>query len=137
MNEVWSAPVRFSEYDPLGVVHNANYLTWVDEASGAWWLAIGGTFAEQAAVPRVVKTAQLEWSSAARHGDTVVVDVEVERLGRSSLTLVFVVRVGTRTCCRAVLTYVAVADGRPTPWPDDVRARFAASAAEPGAGTVG
>jgi acyl-CoA thioester hydrolase len=29
--------------------------------------------------------------------------------------------VGERTCCVVRNTYVTLADGRPTPWPDDVR----------------
>ena len=33
MPEVWSAPVRFVECDQQGVVFNAHYLTWADEAA--------------------------------------------------------------------------------------------------------
>src|SRR5207244_1488686 len=70
-----------------------------------------------------VKASALDWVSSARYGDTVSVDVEVEKLGRTSLTLVFAIRVGARLCCTVRTTYVAAADGRPTPWPDEVRAR--------------
>ena len=56
----------------------------------------------------------------------VAVDAELAALGRTSLTLVFTVRVGERVCCTVRTTYVATADGRPTPWPDEVRARISA-----------
>jgi acyl-CoA thioester hydrolase len=122
--EVWSAPVRFVECDQQGVVFNAHYLTWADEAVNAWWAARGLPW--QALVERgveyFVKASALDWVSSARYGDTVAVDVELAALGRTSLTLLFTVRVGDRPCCTVRTTYVATVDGRPTPWPDDVRA---------------
>jgi acyl-CoA thioester hydrolase len=122
--EVWSAPVRFVECDQQGVVFNAHYLTWADEAVNAWWAARGLPW--QALVERgleyFVKASALDWVSSARYGETVAVDVELAALGRTSLTLEFAVRVEDRLCCTVRTTYVAAADGRPTPWPDDVRA---------------
>jgi acyl-CoA thioester hydrolase len=124
--EVWSAPVRFIECDQQGVVFNAHYLTWADEAVNAWWDAAGLPWGalETWGMEYFVKASSLDWVSSARYGDTVAVDVELERLGRTSLTLVFTVRVGERVCCTVRTTYVAAADGRPAPWPDEVRARL-------------
>ena len=129
MPEVWSAPVRFIETDQQGVVFNAHYLTWADEAVNAWWEARGlpwQALSEQG-LGYFVKASSLDWTSSARYGDTVAVDVDLETLGRTSLTLVFTVRVGERVCCTVRTTYVAAADGRPTPWPDEVRTRISAS----------
>jgi acyl-CoA thioester hydrolase len=122
--EVWSSPVRFIECDQQGVVFNAHYLTWADEAVNAWWAVRGLPWQElvDRGVEYFVKASSQDWVSSARYGDTVAVDVEVANLGRTSLTLVFTVRVGERACCTVRTTYVATADGRPTPWPDDVRA---------------
>jgi acyl-CoA thioester hydrolase len=124
----WSSPVRFVECDQQGVVFNAHYLVWADEASMVWWSAVGLPWDElvERADP-VVKASSLEWSSSARWGDAVTVDAEAERLGRTSVTLRFTVRVGERVCCAVRNTYVAVADGVATPWPDDVRARLEAA----------
>ena len=124
MPEVWSAPVRFAECDQQGVVFNAHYLTWADEAVSAWWTAIGLPFAETG-VEQLVKATELEWSSSARYGDVVGVDAELDRLGRTSLTVALTVRVGERVCCRVRTTYVAVADGAAVPWPEKVRALLA------------
>ena len=52
----------------------------------------------------------------------MTVDAEVEKLGRTSLALRFVVRVGERECCQVRTTYVCTADGAPTPWPGEIRA---------------
>jgi acyl-CoA thioester hydrolase len=124
----WSSPVRYVECDQQGVVFNAHYLTWADEASTAWWTSVGLPWDELVArgVEPVVKASALEWSSSARWGDTVTVDAETEKVGRTSVTVRFTVRVGERVCCAVHTTYVAVVDGRAAPWPDAVRARLTA-----------
>ena len=75
-----------------------------------------------ARVDPVVKASTLDWTSSARWGDTVTVDARTEKVGRTSVTLGFTIRVGERVCCVVRNTYVATADGRATPWPDDIRA---------------
>jgi acyl-CoA thioester hydrolase len=121
----WSSPVRFVECDQQGVVFNAHYLVWADEASNLWWASLGLPWDEIAAqADPVVKASSLEWSSSARWGDTVEVDAEAERLGRTSVTVRFTVRVGERVCCVVRNTYVGTSGGASTPWPDDVRARL-------------
>ena len=123
----WSSPVRFVECDQQGVVFNAHYLVWADEASMLWWASLGLPWDEIAArADPVVKASSLEWSSPARWGDTVEVDVAAERLGRTSVTVRFTVRVGERVCCVVRTTYVCIAHGASTPWPDDVRERLTA-----------
>ncbi|MGY2067202.1 acyl-CoA thioesterase [Blastococcus sp. SYSU DS0619] len=126
MPQVWSSPVRYVECDQQGVVFNGHFLTWADEASNGWWAAHGLTWDDLVArgIDPVVKASSLEWTSSARWGDTVAVDAETERVGRTSVTVRFTVRVGDRVCCVIRTTYVSAADGRATPWPDDVRARL-------------
>lgn len=127
MSAQWSSPVRYVECDQQGVVFNSHYLTWADEASNAWWESQGLHWNQlvERGIDPVVKASSLEWSSSARWGDTVVVDAETEKVGRSSVTVRFTVRVGQRVCCVVRNTYVSIADGRSAPWPDDVRARLA------------
>ncbi|MGY1724552.1 acyl-CoA thioesterase [Blastococcus sp. SYSU DS0533] len=126
MPQVWSSPVRYVECDQQGVVFNAHYLTWADEASNGWWASHGLAWDDLVArgVDPVVKASSLEWASSARWGDTVAVDAETEKVGRTSVAVRFTVRVGERVCCVVRTTYVCVADGRSAPWPDDVRARL-------------
>jgi acyl-CoA thioester hydrolase len=124
--QVWSAPVRFVECDQQGIVFNAHYLVWADEAVNAWWAARGLPWASLVArgSEYVVVASALEWRSSARYGDTVDVDADVEKLGRTSLTMRFTIRVGERVCCVVRTTYVSTRDGAPAPWPDDIRARI-------------
>lgn len=126
---VWSAPVRFVECDQQGVVFNAHYLVWADEAVNAWWEQRGVPWSDltRRGIEYYVVASALEWRSSARWGDTVEVDAELEKLGRSSLTLRFDVRVGDRLCCVVRATYVCTADASSTPWPDDIRERIGGS----------
>ena len=126
MPRVWSSPVRFIECDQQGIVFNAHYLVWADEAVNTWWDRRGVDWAEVNArgLEYVVVASALEWRSSARWGDTVEVDADLEKLGRTSITVRFVIRVAERECCVVRTTYVCTADGEPTPWPDDVRNRL-------------
>jgi acyl-CoA thioester hydrolase len=122
--QVWSSPVRFVECDQQGIVFNAHYLVWVDEAVNSWWERCGVDWPAFIArgLEYVVVASSLEWRSSARYGDTVEVDADLEKLGRTSLTVRFAVRVGDRTCCEVRTTYVCTSGGAPTAWPEDIRA---------------
>jgi acyl-CoA thioester hydrolase len=124
----WRAPVRYAECDQQGIVFNSHYLTWCDEAVTAWFEASGASYAElgQRGLDTKVVSSTLDWSSSARYGDAVEVRAGTERLGRTSFTVAFDVRVGERLCCAVRTTYVLVDDeGRPTPVPDDLRRAWA------------
>lgn len=124
---VWSAPVRFVECDQQGIVFNAHYLVWADESVVPTLAACGTPYAMLAerGLSQVVVASELAWQSSARWGDTVEVDGVVERVGRSTLVLVFTIRVGRRLCCTVRTTYVHLdVDGRPTQVPDDLRAAW-------------
>ena len=129
MPPVWSAPVRFVECDQQGIVFNSHYLVYADEAVNAWWEQRGVPWSEleERGVEYFVVASAQEWSSSARWGETVAVDAELEKLGRTSLTLRFAISVGDRLCCAVRTTYVCAADGQATPWPDDVRERLIAA----------
>jgi len=126
VSHVWTAPVRYVECDQQGIVFNAHYLIWADEAVNDWWTARGVDWPELNArgVDYVVVASALEWRSSARYGDTVTVAAELEKLGRTSVTVRFAVRVGDRSCCEVRTTYVCTVDGASAPWPDEVRARL-------------
>jgi acyl-CoA thioester hydrolase len=125
---LWSSPVRFIECDQQGVVFNAHYLVWADEAVNAWWLGLGVDWTPLIAqgFEYLVVASALQWQSSARYGDVVDVDAGLDAVGRSSVTVRFVVRVGERQCCEVRTTYVCTREGRSTPWPEEVRALLSA-----------
>lgn len=131
---VWSAPVRYAECDQQGIVFNAHYLAYADEAVTYLLEQYGTSY--DAILARGLDTSvvasELQWSSSARWGDVVEVDGEVERLGRTSFTIAMTIRVGERVCCRVRTTCVLVDAQRvPTPVPDDLRERWVSGAAAP------
>ena len=116
----WSTSVRFVEVDAQDVVFNAHYLTWCDEAMNLFFERQGRV--DVAVAVRLVTTT-VTWTSSARWRDAVDVVARVVRVGRTSLTMGFEVRVGDRVCCTAETVYVHVgSDGAPAPFADDVRA---------------
>jgi acyl-CoA thioester hydrolase len=124
--QVWSSPVRYVECDQQGIVFNAHYLVWADEAVNTWWISRGVPWdgLNARGLEYLVVASSLQWRSSARWGDTVEVDADLEELGRTSLTLRFVVRVGERVCCEVRTTYVCTEAGASVPWPEEVRARL-------------
>lgn len=117
---VWSAPVRYAECDQQGVVFNAHYLAWCDEALGAFCRARG--LADLADGVRLASST-LTWHAAARWGDVVDVDARCTRVGRTSFVLDFTLGVGERLCCTVTTVYVDTdPDGRPRPITDATRA---------------
>jgi acyl-CoA thioester hydrolase len=120
----WSAPVRYAEADQQGVVFNSHYLLYCDEASSA--------FCRQREILEFgemlrVKKSTLTWTAPAVWGEVVDVYVTCPRVGRTSFTMCFDVKVGDRECCTVETVYVhADVAGVPQPIPDDVARLLAA-----------
>ncbi|HET6876428.1 MAG TPA: thioesterase family protein [Jatrophihabitans sp.] len=116
----WSAPVRYAEVDGQGVVFNANYLLYCDEAMGAFCAQRG--LLDFAARIRLAASS-LVWSGPAHWGDVMAVEARCVKVGRTSLTMTFDLRASGRACCAVETTYVyADEHGTPLPIPDPARA---------------
>lgn len=110
--------VRYAEVDLQGVVFNAHYLTWVDDAMSAWLAAVGYRGAswgdDEPGAPDeegwdlMVRHATLDWRGSAGFGDVVDIDCEVPRWGTTSFDVRFGLRVEDRPVVDIVLTYVGV-----------------------------
>ena len=123
----WSAPVRYGECDQQGVVFNAHYLAWADEAVTRVLARYGTPYAALLArgLDTSVVASELSWSSPARYGDVVDVDGAVERVGGTSFVVAMTISVGGRLCCRVRITYVLTdQERRSTRVPDDLRAAW-------------
>ena len=123
----WSAPVRYAECDQQGVVFNAHYLAYADEAVVHVLSQQGFSYPELLArgLDTSVVATELQWSSPARWGEVVEVDGNVERVGRTSFVVAFRISVGERLCCQVRTTYVLTDRERtPVPVPGEVRDRW-------------
>jgi acyl-CoA thioester hydrolase len=106
--------VRYLEVDRQGVVFNAWYLAYLDEAMTGFLGSFDVSYPQLLARGydvQVVHT-ELDWAGAARFADELRVGVSVAAIGRTSFTLAFAVRRGADTLLTARTVYVVVgADG--------------------------
>jgi acyl-CoA thioester hydrolase len=114
-------PVSYFQYDQQGVVFNMWYFGWFDDAMTQFTSEVGYPYAEMNADGIDVQLVHTEadWRDAVRYGEQVTVEVSTERVGSTSFTLLFSVRVGTEVRSTGRTVYVVVGtDGsgkRPVP----------------------
>ncbi|MFP5022601.1 acyl-CoA thioesterase [Pseudonocardia phyllosphaerae] len=104
--------VRYHEVDAQGVVFNAWYLAWFDEAMTEFLEFRGLTYRAMLDAGYDVQLVhtEVDWSAGVGWGEDVAVAVSTARLGTTSFELDFQVRQenGTVTCS-ARTTYVVIA----------------------------
>jgi acyl-CoA thioester hydrolase len=104
---------RYAEVDAQGVVFNAHWLTYFDEASTRYFEHLGFSpkeaFIEHFDV--MVVKAVLEWEGPAGFDDDVAISVACGRLGTKSFDLVFTASCEAAPACVGTITYVSVTPG--------------------------
>ena len=125
--------VRYSETDPQGVVHNANYLMYFDTTITEYFRALG--YDQQADAKRtgvdfhVVKSL-IEYKAPVRFDQEIDVGARVARIGNSSL--VFELAILPKEGADALVTgeivwvYTSQQTHRPVPIPKSIRDFIAA-----------
>ena len=118
--------VRYGEVDMQGVVFNAHYLAYIDDASDTWLRSILGQFENFGWEPMVVR-AVLDLQGGARLGNVVDIALRVSRWGRTSFDIEFTGTVGPHPIFTSTITYVGVSTGDLAPMepPDVVRTALA------------
>lgn len=108
--------VRYAEIDGQGVVFNAHWLTYFDDACTRFMQSLGfgdGLWVHEFDVMLV--KAVLEWRGPARFDEQVDIAVRPARLGTTSFDLSYAASVDGRPACDATITYVSIVPGRHTP----------------------
>lgn len=96
---VYRREVRFYETDMVGIVHFSNFFRIMEEAELAFWKSLGVSLFEPwngstISFPRV--SAKCDFKSSARFDDAIDTAVTIVRVGKSSVTFAFDLRVGAR-----------------------------------------
>ena len=103
--------IRYMEVDAQGVVFNAWYLTYFDDAMTAF-LEHGGlpyrTMLDAGYDVQLVRS-EIDYLAGVRWQDPIEVAVSASRFGRTSFTLDFEVRRGAEVCTRGRTVYVVIA----------------------------
>jgi acyl-CoA thioester hydrolase len=119
--------VRYGECDMQGVVFNAHYLAYCDDAVDTWVREVlpGEVYAggDGATFDFMTKVASVTWYRGLRFGELVDLDCTVSRFGRTSFEITIEGSVDGEPSFTTNLTYVSVEPGthRPCPVPDHVR----------------
>jgi acyl-CoA thioester hydrolase len=117
MTDVFTHPisVRYLEVDAQGVVFNAWYLAWFDDAMTAFLTARGLPYPAMldAGYDVQLVRSEIDWRSGVRWQDAIEVAVSTSRIGRTSFTLDFEVRrnVHEVTCAGRTVYVVIATDG--------------------------
>ena len=120
--------VRYRDVYTAGVVLNARYLDICDEAFTEFFRALGFTSADLSAVPFDGALAHMDatFASTSTIDDVLDMDVVCERMGSSSLVLVYTLTRANQEVFRGVARYVNIDEsGTPTPIPDALRSALA------------
>jgi acyl-CoA thioester hydrolase len=118
----------YAEVDAQGVVFNAHWLTYFDEACTRWFEAMG--FEPKESFFRdfdmMLVKAVLEWQGPAGFDDVVDIAVGTARLGDASFDVRYTATIEERPVCVGTVTYVSVKPGthEPTSVPDALRGRL-------------
>ncbi|WP_299964621.1 thioesterase family protein [uncultured Roseobacter sp.] len=120
--------ILFQHCDPAGIVFYPRYFEMVNQTVEAWFdTSLGFSFAEmhmQSGYGVPTASISADFTAPSRMGDVLDWSLVVMRLGRTSAQLDVTARDGDerRLSARLTLVYLQMAEGRPTPWPDDLRA---------------
>ncbi len=117
-----SIRVRYGELDPQGVVFNANYLAYCDDAMDRWLHSTILTDLEALGLDLMLKKAEIVWQAPAHLGDVLALKVQVIKWGNTSFVAEFV----TTGIFAATITYVCVKHKTTTPmrFPDALRQKL-------------
>jgi acyl-CoA thioester hydrolase len=128
MSFVHKVRVRYSEVDMQGVVFNAHWLTYFDDAVTQFFSHLGyppeSTFSQE--FDFMVVKAAVEWSGPAGFEDDIAIELHPVRLGTSSFENDYSATVDGMVVCEARITYVLIEAGtnRALPLPDELRNRL-------------
>ena len=116
--------IRYSDCDTQGIVFNANYPRYWDDALTDWLeeAGLGGVELGGSGVDILTARIEIDFKSAATLGDELETTIEVERWGNTSMTIAVTTRrLSDDVVCaegREVIVYVDPETFRPVPAPD-------------------
>ena len=118
--------VLFKHCDPAGIVFYPRYFEMINDCVEAFFDEIGSPF-ETLLLKGGVPTAQISttFNAPSRHGDRLVIAMNVVRIGTSSLGLSFQATAAHEQRFGGESTLVYVDEtGRPQKWPETIRNAF-------------
>ena len=121
-----AVPVRYRDLDPLNHVNHAVYATYLETARTDYLEEVVDIPAEE--ISFVIANLEIDYRRPIVKGDDPEVSLRVSRLGDSSCTMSYEIRVGDDVAATAETTMVHIdpETKRPSPLPDEIREPIAA-----------
>ena len=91
-----------------GVVYNAHYLTFIDDAFDCWMRELDWDFEKKLEAEIMLKSANITWHKPVKFGDDLVTKSKVTRWGNSSFDVRTDGYVFKEHCFEAAISYVCV-----------------------------
>ncbi len=112
--------VRFRDCDAMGHVNNAVFLTYLEEARGAWYFEVVGGPPDPSRFPFILASVHIDYKSPARYREKLRVEVKVGEVRNRSFALEYVVAAEDRVVATATTIQVTCdyAAGVPVPIPE-------------------
>ena len=79
-------PVRWRDLDAFNHVNNASYLGYIEEARVTWFKSLSSDWSGETAAP-ILAAITVNYRKPANWPETVVIALDVDRIGTKSLTL--------------------------------------------------
>lgn len=122
--------VRYGEVDAQGVVFNAHWMTYLDDALTHYFKYLGYEpkvmFFEQEGFDVVLAHAHIDWHGPARFDDLIELSAEPRRLGQASFDLGYTAIVDGEIRLQATVTYVSIdpTTNASRPIPAEIRSKL-------------
>jgi 4-hydroxybenzoyl-CoA thioesterase len=121
--------IRFADVDSVGIVFYPRYFEFLNGIVEDWLESLGcgfPTLIEQRRLILPTRRVEADYLRPSRMGERLDARLSVLELGRTSLQIAVELWSGEAVNwrCRAVLVLADADTGRPTAWPDDLRARL-------------
>lgn len=115
--------VLFKHCDPAGIVFYPRYFEMMNDCIEAFFAEMVHWPFQDMHPTDAVPTASIatRFRAPSRHGDALVLSLEIVKLGRSSLELVITASCDSEIRFQTTATIVHTHDGRSAPWPEKIR----------------
>ena len=127
----WEATVRYYELDPQGVMHNANYVAFFDQATTAYFKHVNYDYlSDIKETKKDFHTVQVlvQYNKPLYFDQDIEIGVKVKEIGNSSMTWImgmFLKETGELvSSCEAVHVYTDQTAMKPTPISDELKAKL-------------
>ena len=127
----WEATVRYYELDPQGVMHNANYVAFFDQATTAYFKHVNYDYlSDIKETKKDFHTVQVlvQYNKPLYFDQDIEIGVKVKEIGNSSMTWImgmFLKETGELvSSCEAVHVYTDQTTMKPTPITDELKAKL-------------